>query len=115
MIGLLGLLRYNDTRKGNNMNVIHKVTIGVLLSFKEIPASSRLLSVAMQRDDIVVWYTRDMDDTTTRTQQFLAVNTGDPFFDNIEDWRFMGTMISSNGIVWHVFAAKETPNAPKHS
>jgi hypothetical protein len=66
-----------------------------------MPWSAEPLTAGMQADVMVVWAT-SFDTFTSKHRRFLVVNTGRNV--NIpDDARWLGTVTSSTGIVWHVF------------
>lgn len=77
--------------------------------FIDMPAVVEPLSVGMQGDEMVVWALVDPDAEYDRTveenhglRRFVVVNTGDEV-KVPEGARFLGSVTSRNGIVWHVW------------
>jgi hypothetical protein len=77
-------------------------------SFADMPQNAEPLSVGWQDGRMFVWALVDSRDAPRRTgtgpHLFFVVNTGDAFrlFDGA---RFLGTVTTDNGIVWHVWDA----------
>jgi hypothetical protein len=75
------------------------------ISRVDMPFDSDVLSVEIQYlygfDQIVVWAAvEELNDV--KSKPFIVVNTGrESMFANREN--FIGTVISSNGIAWHIF------------
>jgi hypothetical protein len=76
-----------------------------------MPKGAKVLSVGVQErflngqpvpawEEIVMWAEVNPDAELTK-RFFLAVNTGDEYAD--EPNRFIGTVTTRGGIVWHVF------------
>jgi hypothetical protein len=78
-------------------------------SFVDMPAEVEPLSVAQQGDEMVVWAVCDPDAppeegyTAHGPRRFIVVNTGDVISSLPGGARFLGTVTSDNGIVWHVW------------
>jgi hypothetical protein len=65
-----------------------------------MPDHSLLLSVGLQNDQMVLWAL--VDESTFETgKKFIVLNTGSKITSYIG--KFIGTVTTSNGIVWHVF------------
>lgn len=66
-----------------------------------MPWSAEPLTVGLQGDTMVVWAS-SFDTFTSKHRDFLVVNTGAkiPIPDEA---RWLATVTTSNGIVWHVF------------
>lgn len=79
-----------------------------------LPRGCIILSVGVQRpepyvENIVVWALVNEKTRNTDGFHFYCANTGADVSDcdNFESHQFLGTVTSSNGIVWHVFYRKE--------
>ena len=74
-------------------------------AFIDVPSFAEFLSVGIQNDEIVVWALvvppRPGDALTMR--RLIVANTGMDVPGFPEGARFLGTVTSSNGIVWHVW------------
>lgn len=77
-----------------------------------LPRGCRILSTGIQRpaesftERIVVWALVDPKTRNTDAYHFSCLNTGadvDAYCDEFPKHTFLGTLTSSNGIVWHVF------------
>ena len=77
-------------------------------SFVRMPVYSVPVSVGLQDDQMVVWALVDPNRKSTIPVCLLVVNTGRAFAEVSAKWaeRFLGTVTSSAGIVWHVFSGK---------
>jgi len=78
-------------------------------SFIDLPVRTVLLSVGIQDDDVMVvwgWVPRP-DDERIERRRLIVVNTGMDIRDFRGDLpyggKFLGTVTTSNGIVWHVW------------
>lgn len=71
-----------------------------------MPAGSRPLSVAFQRDDLRVWAVVQPANSQVR-RAFRVVGTGHPAPDL--DGAFVGTAHHPSGLVFHVFDYGEQP------
>lgn len=77
--------------------------------FVDLPASARPLSVGLQGDEMVVWALCDPEQEAelhmqvTGPRRFIVANTGDEIPGFPEGARFLGTLTTDNGIVWHVW------------
>lgn len=84
--------------------VIHKHTLRFDEDTIPIGPSAVFLSAGVQgEDDIVVWYVENDEerpDPYTGGRQVRAINTGRGVF---EDEKYIATVTTSNGVVWHVF------------
>ena len=83
--------------------VVHNAKLTTPDCVVDIPVNAMVLSCGIQDDVIVVWYetrVRNLDDK--RHARFRCVNTGDRFQIPNPAPRFVGTVMSDNGIVWHV-------------
>lgn len=77
-------------------------------SYVDMPVAMTPLSVGMQDDEIVVWALVDPDYETPgmpteAARRFIVANTGAEIPGFPEAARFLGTVTSSTGIVWHVW------------
>jgi hypothetical protein len=79
--------------------------------FVDMPASARPISVGLQGDQMVVWALCDPEQETeldmqvTGPRRFIVTNTGQEIPGFPDGGRFLGTVTSDNGIVWHVWDA----------
>jgi len=71
-------------------------------AFIDVPDSAEILSVGLQGDSMVVW-ALVRDDEMTGARRLIVCNTGEQVPGFPEDARFIGTVTTANGIVWHVF------------
>lgn len=81
--------------------IIHKYKVPSPICTMDLPAKGRFLSVGMQGDEIVLWYLDG--EFGTLKSQILCFNTGQALPDDVMSYVYLGTVTSSNGIVWHVF------------
>jgi hypothetical protein len=74
----------------------------------KVPYYSQFLSVKMLNDQISFWFLVDTAKAhpTKETYGVIAVNTGDPFALP-PGYKFLNTIVSSNGTVWHIFMEHE--------
>lgn len=64
-----------------------------------LPWNAQPLSVGLQDDVLVLWVLLDPNEETTN-RRFVALNTGTSF--ELGSVSFIGTVQTTNGIVWHV-------------
>jgi hypothetical protein len=70
----------------------------------DLPDNAVPLSVGLQGDDMVLWALVDpYAKSTAGLDRLLAVNTGTEIPEFPNGSRFLGTITTENGIVWHVF------------
>jgi hypothetical protein len=70
----------------------------------DMPKDAEVVSVGIQDDTMVLWARlQDRASFLNKTRVFIVVNTGNDF--PFTTGRFIGTVTSSNGIVWHVMEA----------
>jgi hypothetical protein len=94
------------------MKTIYKYPLPYPTAALALPLGARILSAGLQDDQIVIWALVDpRPPVRTRDMQCLAVNTGMILPDNIGTLRFLTTLTTSNGIVWHVFCEHGGPTA----
>lgn len=84
-------------------SVIHRVTLDVTdAQLIAIPNIGQVLSVAPTRDggssQIDLWFTTYPDEPNGKRWIYMA-GTGHP----LPDGRFVGTVVTPSGLVWHVF------------
>lgn len=75
-------------------------------AFIDLPVNAEVLSAGMQLDEMVVWVLVDpitADEVPTETRRLIVANTGENVPGFPIDARFLGTLTTSNGIVWHVW------------
>lgn len=78
-------------------------------SFIDMPAAVDPFSVGLQGDQMVVWAMVDPDAEVeegykaTGPRRFIVVNTGPPISSFPKGAKFLGTVTTANGIVWHVW------------
>ncbi len=84
------------------------------ISFVEMPAVIEPLSVGIQGDDLVVWAIVDANFqpparvVSPGLRPFFVVNTGAEV-PIVPGSRFLGSVTSSTGIVWHVWDGGRMP------
>ena len=77
--------------------------------FVDLPASARPFTVGLQDGTIVVWALCDpeqeieLDMQVTGPRRFIVANTGQEIPGFPDGARFLGTVTTSNGIVWHIW------------
>ena len=71
-------------------------------SFVDIPDEAELLSVGLQDDRLVLWALTDSLHETYR-HRLIVANTGMSIPEFPPRARHLGTLTTSNGIVWHVW------------
>lgn len=71
-------------------------------SFIDLPADTDLLSVGLQSDKLVVWARVDPE-APEGMHRLIVANTGMEIPGFPEGARFLGTVMTSNGVVWHVW------------
>lgn len=68
-----------------------------------MPRNAKILSCAIQDNQMVVWALIPDDlPPTTDIRHFVVVNTGTRFQGTVDSYNFVGTM-TIDGIVWHLF------------
>ncbi len=74
-------------------------------SFIDMPVATRILSVGIQDDALVVWALVDPspEKQPGSPRRFIVANTGVEIPGFPEGARFLGTVTSSTGVVWHVW------------
>lgn len=77
--------------------------------FVDMPATACPISVGLQDGEMVVWALCDPDQgaefgmQATGPRRFIVANTGQPIPGFPDGARFLGTLTTDNGIVWHVW------------
>lgn len=103
--------RSDTTRVLHGTAVVWKFVVGMPdergRSFVEIPNEAELLSVGLQDDRLVVWTLTDSLNEP-HIHRLLVANTGMSIPDFPPGARFLGTVTTSNGIVWHVWDTETT-------
>ena len=86
------------------MKTIYKQTLIISdIQILYLPVDMKVLSVKNQNDNICFWYEVDMDAMEeTKAYEFYIVGTGNPMPDNIEECKFLDTVII-DPFVWHVY------------
>ncbi len=87
--------------------VIHKFTLAITdHQTVHIPGLIEVLSVAAQKDNLVLYAVVNTDDTVLTKVEVMIKATGRPMGMLPEDpWRFMGTHLMLNDLlVWHVWS-----------
>lgn len=78
-------------------------------AFVDMPADVEPLSVGIQGDEIVVWALVDPDYEPpsgympSGPRRFIVANTGMDIPGFPEGAKFLGTVTSATGIVWHIW------------
>jgi hypothetical protein len=80
--------------------VVPRVDIETGESLVEMPDSAQILSAGLQVGEVVVWASVTHE-VPLRKRRILVINTGTPA--SAFPGRFIATVTSSNGIVWHIF------------
>lgn len=73
-----------------------------------MPEGAELLGVGIEAGAAVVWALVDPD-APTEQRRFLAAHTGDTLPNFAGEAPFLGTAISSGGVIWHVWSGKGRP------
>lgn len=89
------------------MNVIHKYELNGPVTMIDLPVGAEILDVQMQHDQMVLWACHSRDKAYMQQHQFFAVNTGSSFMFPGRMRRYIATITSSAGVVWHVFEVQE--------
>lgn len=76
-----------------------------LMSF-DLPIGARVLCVQMQHDVPMIWILLDKDETQLLPRRFVSIATGSPF-DTLHTLNYLGTVITSKDLVWHIFEVQE--------
>lgn len=77
--------------------------------FVDMPPTARSLSVGLQGGEMVVWalcdpdQERELDIPASGPRRFIVANTGQVIPGFPTGARFLGTLTTDNGIVWHVW------------
>lgn len=75
-------------------------------SFIDVSVHSEFLSVGIQNDAMFVWALVDpisADEIPPEMRRLIVANTGMDVPGFPVDARFLGTLTTSNGIVWHIW------------
>jgi hypothetical protein len=78
-------------------------------AFIDVPTDAEILSVGLQNDQMVVWALSDPDYEPEEGYEavgmvrLIVANTGQEIPGFPEGARFLGTVTTSNGTVWHVW------------
>jgi hypothetical protein len=67
----------------------------------EMPVLARPLSVAEQDGQLVMWVHLNEKSNEKRHYKIRIIGTGNPMPDSVGN--FIGTVVMSYGLVWHVF------------
>lgn len=89
------------------MSQVWKFPVGVPTqtgrAWIDLPDGAELLSVGIQDGEMVVWALIQDFEAEVGTHRLIVVNTGMEVPNFPEGARFLGTVTTSNGIVWHVW------------
>ena len=85
------------------MLVVHKFPIPLQTQFTlELPVEHKVLQVAMQANEPMIWILVETNDTAQEICTFLVVGTGYPL--KRKDAIYIGTFLTRNdSLVFHVF------------
>jgi hypothetical protein len=75
--------------------------------FISVPPGSEPVSVGLQDSEIVVWCMVDPHNNIRDEEITLFVTNTGSHFDEKPLGRFLGTVTSLSGIVWHIYKAYE--------
>lgn len=84
------------------MKVIYKYPLSNPFTRLDLPWGAQVLTAQMQGDQIVLWALIEQDEVRMVPRSFAAVNTG-ASFEISDSLKYINTVTSGNGIVWHVF------------
>jgi len=71
----------------------------------ELPRGARVLSVATQKNDAVMWVLLDPNERVMEKRRFATIGTGHDA-DVVSGWNFVGTFQLDDGaLVFHLFDA----------
>ncbi|MCP4601669.1 MAG: hypothetical protein GY847_14340 [Proteobacteria bacterium] len=93
-------------------SIIYKYSIGRKLPNEygkystRVTAGAKIISVGIQRGDVVVWAIVERLRVDRETKHFHIVGTGIGF--NTQNMRFLGTVMDGP-FVWHVFEDRVRP------
>ncbi len=90
---------------------IHKQIIPIeLTSVLEFPTNAEIFKVGKQKDDLVVWYRFDTENTETQKSTFRLKLTGEIIEnDELKDYRYIDTIVGINNLVFHVYVRLNFP------
>lgn len=83
------------------MSVVYKYPLQGPTTGLELPYGAQILTAQMQGDLLVLWAAVNPREVRTVQRLIFAVNTGQEF--DLPSESYIGTAVSSSGIVWHVF------------
>jgi hypothetical protein len=73
-----------------------------------VPAGSKILPVAEQRNDIVIYALVDPDVKEKTIYSFLVTGTGHEIEEDLNDYRFLGTVsLLAGSFMFHIFIKPE--------
>lgn len=85
------------------MNTVWKFVMPSPICAISMPVDAQILSVAEQDNHLCVWALCSPD-APIADRRFAAINTGVPAPTDMQS-RFIGTVQTRHGIVWHIFEA----------
>lgn len=83
------------------MTTIYKYPLKGSTTHLELPFGAQILTVQIQGDQLVLWAVINPREVRTVQRLIFAVYTGEEF--DLPSQGYIGTAVSRNGIVWHVF------------
>lgn len=94
---------------GNMKKVIYKFNIDIYdFQTIDVNARARVISAKEQTQGLItIWVLTDLDARKIR-KNIQIIGTGNKIEYNVseQDWDFVDTVITNNGLVWHVFSDK---------
>lgn len=74
-----------------------------------LPTGAKILSVANQREAMVLYALIDKDIRTEEVFKFVVRGTGHPIDFQVDDYNFLGTVKLMNGtLMFHIFYKKDS-------
>jgi hypothetical protein len=86
--------------------VIHKYKMTDSSCHITLAPDDIVLSAGLQKDEIYLWVLRRKTTLEEVNRHFYAINTGNTFYHRLTDI-FLGTIQTTNGVVWHIFEARD--------
>ncbi|MBT3123193.1 MULTISPECIES: DUF7352 domain-containing protein [Bacillus] len=85
------------------MNCVWKYKLDHMVQKVELPVGAKILSAVIQDGHVVVYAFVNSDEEKKETVEFVTQSTGESSVERLNEYTFLDTVMTANGLVFHIF------------
>ncbi|MFD7196953.1 hypothetical protein ACFV7P_18730 [Bacillus subtilis] len=85
------------------MNCVWKYKLDHMIQKVELPVGAKILSAVIQNGHVVVYALVNSNEEKKETVEFVTQSTGESSVDRLNEYMFLDTLMTDNGLVFHIF------------